>query len=139
AVRTYFDGYEGKRSAGQDDPAAGTGAERADPSTIRLTTAAPASPLLATLAALPIMPRDAREKAGEEAFSREPVGSGPYRLVEFARGQRLVLEANPTYWRGPVQPAKLTLRTIPDPATRVAELKAGGVQIITSPPVPQLQ
>ena len=75
--------------------------EQVDPYTVRIRTRAPNPTLFTNLAALPIMPREAREKVGEEAFARQPVGTGPYRFVEFARGQRLVLEANPTYWRGP--------------------------------------
>jgi peptide/nickel transport system substrate-binding protein len=66
------------------------------------------------------------------------VGNGPYKFVEFVRGQRLVLEANPDYYRGRVQPSRLVLRPITDPATRVAELKTGGVQIIQDPSLAQL-
>jgi peptide/nickel transport system substrate-binding protein len=138
-VKYSYDVYKGEKSARQYNLEAVTGVEQVDLYTIRLTTAAPSPGLLANLAALPILPRDAREKVGEEAFSTHPMGTGPYRLVEFVRGQRLVLEANPTYWRGQIKPAKLTLRPIPDPATRAAELKAGGVQIITAPPAAQLK
>ena len=138
-VKYSYDVYQSEKSARRYNLEAVTGVEQVDAYTIRLTTAAPAAGLLANLAALPIMPRDAREALGEEGFSRSPIGTGAYRLVEFARGQRLVLEANPTYWRGQVHPPKLTLRPIPDPATRAAELKAGGVQIITSPPVALLK
>jgi peptide/nickel transport system substrate-binding protein len=107
--------------------------EQVDPYTIRITTRNPNPTLLANLAQLPVLP-EAREKIGEETFARQAVGTGPYKVVEFARGERLVLEANPSYWRGQPQPAKLTLRPITDPATRVAELKTGGVQIIAGPP-----
>jgi peptide/nickel transport system substrate-binding protein len=49
-----------------------------------------------------------------------------------------VLDANPSYWRGTVEPKKLTWRPISDPSTRVAELKTGGVQIVVGPPLAQL-
>src|SRR5262249_53934054 len=58
---------------------------------------------------------------------------------EFVRGQHLTVEASPTYWGGRMAPTKLTLRPIADPATRAAELKAGGVQIIVAPSVAQLK
>jgi peptide/nickel transport system substrate-binding protein len=119
--------------------AAITGVEQVDPYTIRITTSGPSPTLLANLSYIWILPREAREKVGSESFAQQPIGTGPYRLVEFTRGQRLVLEANPNYWRGRVTPQKLTLRTITDPATRVAELKTGGVQLITSPPAAQLR
>jgi peptide/nickel transport system substrate-binding protein len=50
-----------------------------------------------------------------------------------------VLEANPDYYRGRVQPSRLVLRPIADPATRVAELKTGGVQIIQEPSLAQVK
>jgi len=78
--------------------------EVVDPYTIRIHTNAPSPALLTNLTMLNIMPRDAREKAGE-AFGDRPVGTGPYRFVEFERSRRLVLEANPTYYRGQVTPS----------------------------------
>ncbi len=113
--------------------------EQVDPYTVRIHTRNPNPTLFVSLAEFPILPSEAREQIGEDAFARQPIGTGPYRVVEFARGERLVLEANPNYWRGPVQPAKLTLRPLADPSTRVAELKAGGVQIIAGPPAGRLK
>jgi peptide/nickel transport system substrate-binding protein len=115
-----------------------TGIEQIDPYTVRITTDAPNPTLLANLSFIWIIPREAREKVGAEGFGQQPIGTGPYRFVEFTRGDRLVLDANPTYWRGQVTPKRLTLRTVTDPATRVAELKTGGVQIIASPPAAQV-
>src|SRR5579884_1496835 len=113
--------------------------EQVDPYTVRIHTKDPNPTLFTSLAELPVLPSDAREKMGEEAFARQPIGTGPYRVVEFARGERLVLERNPTYWGPPPEPARLILRPITDPSTRVAELKAGGVQIITGPPAARLK
>jgi peptide/nickel transport system substrate-binding protein len=115
-----------------------TGVEAVDPYTVRFTTRGPNPSLPANLASLYIVPRAAREQAGDEAFAAQPIGSGPYKLVEFVRGQRLSLEANPSYWQGRVSPPKLTLRPIGDPTTRVAELRTGGVQVVEAPPVAQL-
>jgi peptide/nickel transport system substrate-binding protein len=113
--------------------------EQVDPYTVRIRTRDPNPTLFTSIAEFPILPSEARERIGEDVFAREPVGTGPYRVVEFARGERLVLEANPTYWRGAPQPAKLTLRPIADPSTRVSELKTGGVQIIAGPPAARLK
>ncbi len=54
--------------------------------------------LLEQMAVLPLMAvaREAIEAAGAEVM-RRPVGTGPYRLVEFRSGSRVVLEANPHY------------------------------------------
>ena len=110
-----------------------------DPYTVDIVTAKPSGALLTNLARLFILPREAREKMRPEAFGQNPVGTGPYRMVEWLRDQRLVLEANPGYWRGTPSPRRLTFRAIKDPSTRTAELRTGGVDIIVAPPVPQLE
>ena len=108
-------------------------------STVDLITSEPVSALLFNLTRLQILPRDTREKAGVPAFALQPVGTGPYRFVEWKRDQQLVLEANPTYWRGPVNPKRLVFRAIRDASTRAAELRSGGVDIVAAPPLPQLE
>jgi len=138
-VRYSFGLYKDEKSARRHNLEAVTGLEIIDPYTIRLNTSGPNPGLLANLASLPIMPKEAREQAGPDAFGQNPIGSGPYRVVEFVRGQRLVLEAFKDYWRGQPKPERLVLRPITDPSTRVAELKAGGVQIVAEPPVAQLK
>ena len=109
-----------------------------DPYTVEITTKTPFPPLLANISRIHILPR-AYEKMGAEAFAANPIGAGPYKFVEWRRGQRIVLEANQDYWGGAPTPKRLVFRPIPDPSTRTAELKAGGVDIITSPPVAQLK
>jgi peptide/nickel transport system substrate-binding protein len=68
---------------------------------VLLTTKRPYPVLLAQLAKLSIVPRTAVEKLGNDGFNQHPVGSGPYRLVNFSRGVKVELAANPNYWRGP--------------------------------------
>jgi peptide/nickel transport system substrate-binding protein len=138
-VKYSFELYKSERSPRRIYAEEVTNVEEVDRYTVRLTTRGPNPTLLANLASLSILPREAREKAGDEAFATNPVGTGPYKLVEFVRGQRLVLEANPSYWQGRVTPQRLTLRPIADPTTRVSELKTGGVQIIDAPPAAQLK
>jgi peptide/nickel transport system substrate-binding protein len=63
-------------------------------------------------------------------FNREPVGNGPFRFVEWRPGDRLVLEANPAYpaaLGGPPLAQRVVVRTIPDPATLMAELLTGRI------------
>jgi peptide/nickel transport system substrate-binding protein len=113
-------------------------AEVRDAGTVDLITSEPIAGMLFNLTRLQILPRDAREKATAAGFAQSPVGTGPYRFVEWKRDQQLVLEANPTYWRGAVSPRRLVFRAIKDAGTRAAELRSGGVDIIAAPPVPQL-
>jgi peptide/nickel transport system substrate-binding protein len=114
------------------------GARVIDTHTVEITTEKPFPALLYNLSRFPIMPR-AVQKLGVEAYAGRPIGTGPYRFVEWLRGQRIVFEANPDYWGGAPGPKRLVFRPIRDPSTRAAELKAGGVDIIINPPLPQLR
>jgi len=66
------------------------------------------------------------------AFNRQPVGSGPYRLVEWRAAERLVLERNPDYPEslgGPPPSQRVVLRIIPEASTLLTELVRGGVHV----------
>ena len=54
--------------------------------------------LLERLTNLAIVPPAYVKDKGDAFIAKNPVGSGPYRFVEWARGQRLVVEASPSYW-----------------------------------------
>ncbi|MGH7266671.1 MAG: ABC transporter substrate-binding protein [Candidatus Rokuibacteriota bacterium] len=110
-----------------------------DPYTVDVITREPFAALLTNLTRLVILPKDTRSRAGAEGFAQQPVGTGAYRFVEWRRDQQLVLEANATWWRGTAQPQRLVFRSIKDPSTRTAELRTGGVDVIVTPPVPQLE
>ena len=138
-VKYSLDIYRQDGSARKANTIGITNVEAVDPQTVRITTDGPRPGLMANLSLLLIFPKKAREKMGADEFGKKPVGNGPYKFVEFVRGQRLVLEANPDYYRGRVQPSRLVLRPIADPATRVAELKTGGVQIIQEPSLAQVK
>jgi ABC-type transport system substrate-binding protein len=66
--------------------------------TLRITLANADYTLLERLAGLPAMAvaREAVESAGDDVMNR-PVGTGPYRLKEWKKASRVVLEANPGY------------------------------------------
>jgi len=66
------------------------------------------------------------------AFNRNPVGSGPYRFVEWRANDRVVLERNPDFPEslgGPPYLDRVVFRVIPEPATMLTELMTGGVQV----------
>lgn len=63
-----------------------------------------------------------------------PVGSGPYRIVEYEPDQRIVLERNEDYWGGVPFIEQIVARNIPEPATLVLELEAGTVDAILFTP-----
>jgi ABC-type transport system substrate-binding protein len=106
--------------------------------TVDIVTAEPNSAMLVNVNRVYIMPKDAREKMGADAYAKKPVGTGAYKVTDWQPGQHLELQSADTWWRGKAQPNFLTFRFIKDAATRVAELKSGGVDIISNPPVPDL-
>ncbi len=114
------------------------GARVIDPYTVEITTKTPFPALLFNLSRIHILPQ-AYGRMGAEAFAAKPIGSGPYRFVEWQRGQRIVLDVNPDYWGGTPTPRRLTFRFIVDPSTRAAELRAGGVDIAINPPIAQIK
>jgi peptide/nickel transport system substrate-binding protein len=67
------------------------------------------------------------------ALLEAPVGTGPYRLVAWERGRSLRLEANPDWWGPAPAVTSVDVRVIPDPAARVAALRAGTVDLIDRP------
>src|SRR5215470_7186110 len=79
-----------------------------------------------------VVPRKYVEKVGEEGFKRAPIGAGPYRLVSFTPGVELVLEAFDGYWRKTPAVKRLVFKSVPDPATRLAMLKRGEVDVAYS-------
>lgn len=70
-------------------------------------------------------------------FDAAPVGDGPYRFVSWHRGDRLVYEANPGYWRGPPRVRRLDVRIVPDPGTNLTSLQSGGIDWNLIAPVQQ--
>jgi len=102
-----------------------------DTHTVHLVTDKPFPLLLERVVFFPIIPKKHFEKVGAQAFRESaPVGTGPYKFVEWKRDQYLKLERFEEHWRGPAPIKTLIIRVIPETATQVAELKTGGVDII---------
>ncbi len=83
-----------------------------------------------------LLPPDYMEEVGEEEFARNPVGSGPYRLVEFTESDRYVFEAWDGYWAGRPEVDRVIYQVIPEQSAQVAALLAGQVDLIPSVPAP---
>ena len=71
----------------------------------------------------------AYERMDEAAFSRAPVMTGPFRVVNWVSGSHITLAANEYYWRGTPNFRNVTIRFIGEPASRVIELETGGADI----------
>ncbi|NTI46442.1 ABC transporter substrate-binding protein (plasmid) [Agrobacterium tumefaciens] len=79
-----------------------------------------------------IVPKEYYKKLGAVDFGNKPVGTGPYKFVEFVAGDRVVLEANDAYWGPKPTASKITYQIVAEPATRVAGLISGEYDIITT-------
>src|SRR6059036_3107086 len=71
-------------------------------------------------------------------FNRRLIGTGPFKLVEWRRGERLVMEANTEYHGGRPALDHLIFRIIPDSVVLLQELRAGGVDFIENPPLTEV-
>jgi peptide/nickel transport system substrate-binding protein len=129
--RVLEPGKEQKRSPQYGNVRAIKEVKIVNPETIHLVTDKPFPLLLERLVFFPIVPKKHMEKVGDAAFAESAtVGTGPWKLIEWKRGQHLRLEAFNDHWRGKPPFKNLTFREIPEVATQMAELKTGGVDLI---------
>ncbi|MFX0196663.1 MAG: ABC transporter substrate-binding protein [Candidatus Hodarchaeota archaeon] len=105
---------------------------------IRLTTHRPFGLISQMLTFMYILPKRHLEKVGPETFAIQPVGSGPYKVVKWERGNKLVLTANENWWKGAPPIKDVVIRVIPETSTRIAELLTGGVHIAWRVPADQI-
>lgn len=107
-----------------------------DPYTVDIVTQEP-DPLipakLTLFGGVMVPPRYIKEH-GDDYFATHPVGTGPFKFVEWVRDDRVVMEANPDYWAGPPKVKRLIFKAIPNDADRVAALLAGEVDVIANLP-----
>lgn len=103
--------------------------------TIKLSLKEPFAPFLEriTLPSNFIVNRKAVEAAGGE-YARQPVGTGPFTLVEWKAGEQVLLERNSSYWGEKPKIDRLVFRPIADGHTRLVELESGGVDHLISVP-----
>lgn len=63
-------------------------------------------------------------------FTGLPIGTGPYKLVDWQRDQYAVLERNENYWGEKPALTKITLKIYPDANSRLSAFKAGEVDAL---------
>jgi peptide/nickel transport system substrate-binding protein len=100
-----------------------------DPMTIRLNLSRPDATLLSQLTDRAGMMLSPRTLAGD--VGARPVCSGPYRFVERVQNDRIVLERFPEHWRaGEFHFDRVIYRAIPDTTVRLANLRAGDLDML---------
>jgi peptide/nickel transport system substrate-binding protein len=71
-------------------------------------------------------------------FSRQPVGSGPFRFVQQSQDEEVVVERNSEYFRAAPQIARVRFRVVPDAVVRALELRKGSADLEMSSLSPDL-
>jgi peptide/nickel transport system substrate-binding protein len=76
------------------------------------------------------------EDVGKNLVEKRPVGTGPFRLKEWRRGDAIILERNPDYWqKGKPYLEGIIFRIIPDEAARATAFETGEIKFGTFSPV----
>jgi peptide/nickel transport system substrate-binding protein len=109
--------------------------EALDPLTVRVTYKRPYAKAVMSWAK-EVLPRHLLERYVKDGKIKEapqnwtaPVGTGPYRFKEMKSGEKIVVVANPDYFRGRPHISRVVYRIIPSQATIFLELKAKGVDL----------
>lgn len=105
-----------------------------DEYTVQIQLKSPYAPFLNFLAGTEnsIVSMAAVNKYGID-FANNPVGTGPYKFVEWNRDDRIVLTANMNHWSGKPTIDKLVFRSIPDNSERLSELQQGNIHVMEFP------
>jgi len=106
-----------------------------DAHTIRFKTAAAYAMLPYDLNSIFIVSKKAAGAKSEDFNAgKAAIGTGPFKLARFARGDRVELTVNERYWGGRPPWERVTLRILPDDKSRIAALLAGDVDAIENIP-----
>ncbi|WP_233711178.1 ABC transporter substrate-binding protein [Lederbergia citrisecunda] len=109
--------------------------EVVDEYTVKITLKEMFAPFLGNMAmhAASIVSPTAVEKYGAD-FTKNPVGTGPYKFVKWNPGVEVILEKNEEYFKGAPSVDKLIFKPITEPQTRLAELESGSIDFIVNVP-----
>ena len=108
----------------------------AAPYTFQIVLSKPNSPLLYNLSiiAFEFNSPASVQKYGGEGVGLHPVGTGPYKFVEWVRDDHVTLVANPSFFRkGLPKTQRVIMRAMKDNSARFLALKSGDIQAMEAP------
>lgn len=106
-----------------------------DDYTVRFTLEKATTPFISNMAMVfagPVVSPKALKEIGNEGLMTNPVGTGPYMLYRWDRGQQVILTRNPNYWGGEASIENVIYRIIPEASSRIVALKNGEIDIANS-------
>jgi ABC-type transport system substrate-binding protein len=107
--------------------------EAVDEFTVKITLCAPdpAVPAKVAFSSLGIQPSEYLESTGGNGdLLEKPIGTGPYKLEAWERGNQIVFTRNDAYWGEPAKSETLVFRWSSESAQRLLELQSGTVDAI---------
>lgn len=70
------------------------------------------------------------EEVGDENYAASPCGTGPYKLVDWQKGSKLIFEANEDYYQGAPPVKHLEIRILKEATTAMVALETGDVDMV---------
>jgi len=113
--------------------------EIVDPLTVRFHTKVPDPAMPARMTLMYQLAPKYVAQVGDAQANLKPVGTGPFKFVEWQKNERIVVEANDAHWSGKPAVRKATWRPIPELGARIAALQTGQADLIVNVPPDQLQ
>lgn len=106
---------------------------------MKFNSPAPTAPQWMSFLGSFMVPKGYMEKVGVDGFIAKPVGTGPYKLVEYQLNSRIVLERNDNYWGPKPKLKRIVIDIIKDPSARVAAVQSGQVDLTINVPVREVE
>jgi peptide/nickel transport system substrate-binding protein len=99
-----------------------------DPMTVEIKLKNKFAPFLVTIAhpTAGIISPAALKKHGED-IAKQPVGTGPFKWVEWRPNETITFERSPNWWGGNANLDRVVYRNVPEPSVQAAQLQAGAV------------
>jgi peptide/nickel transport system substrate-binding protein len=113
--------------------------EVVDPYTVRFHTKVPDPAMPARMTLMYQVPPKYVTQVGDAQANLKPVGTGPFKFVEWTKNERIVVEANDAHWSGKPAVRRATWRPIPELGSRIAALQTGQADLIVNVPPDQIQ
>jgi peptide/nickel transport system substrate-binding protein len=110
------------------------GAEVVDDLTVDIVTSEPYGPTIRSLAMVyaGIVSPAAVQKMGAD-FMRAPVGTGPYKFVEWKTNTHVIMERNPDYWGDKAPLDRVVFKVVPEESARMIALQTGDADMVMLP------